>query len=67
MKVVKHMYDELQRSFEMFQRNINKMALIVKRKKIMHSRKMTLHDMFKQESMNPDFCQKNCALKQACT
>ena len=25
---------------------------------------MTLHDMFKQSNMNPDFCQKNCALNQ---
>ena len=28
----------------------------------MHLRQMTLHDMFKQENMNPSFCQKNCAL-----
>ena len=43
-----HMYDELRRLFETFQRNINKLTLNVKRKKIMHSRQMTLHDMFKQ-------------------
>ena len=42
------MYDELRRSFETFQRNVNKLTLNVKRKKFMHSRQMTLHDMFKQ-------------------
>ena len=25
---------------------------------------MTLYDMFKQYSMNPDFCQKKCALNR---
>ena len=30
------MYDELQRSFETFQRNINNLTLNVKRKKFMH-------------------------------
>ena len=45
---VGHMYDELRRLFETFQRNINKLKLNVKHKKFMHSRQMTLHDMFKQ-------------------
>lgn len=31
-----------------FQQNIYKLTLNVKRKKIMHTRQMTLHDMFKQ-------------------
>ena len=53
-----HMDDELQQSFETFQRNVNKLTLNVKRKKFMHSWQITLHDMFKQYSMNPDFCQK---------
>ena len=42
------MYDELQRSFETFQQNINKLPLNVKRKTTIHSRQMTLHNMFKQ-------------------
>ena len=45
---VGYMYDELRRSLETFQRNVNKLTLNVKRKKCMHSRQMTLHDMFKQ-------------------
>ena len=36
------MYDELRRSFEMFQQNVNKLALNVKRKKFMHLQKITL-------------------------
>ena len=55
------MYDELRRSFETFQRNINKLTFNVKHKNFMHSRQMILHDMFKQYSMNPNFCQKICA------
>ena len=47
-EVVKHMYDELRRTFETFQQNVNKLTLNVKHKKFMHSRKMTLHDMSKQ-------------------
>ena len=42
------MCDELQQSFETCQRNVNKLTLNVKRKKITHSQKMTLHDMFEQ-------------------
>ena len=42
------MYDELRRSFEIVQRNINKLTLYVKRKKSMHLRQMTPHEMFKQ-------------------
>ena len=42
------MYDEVRRSFETFQRNINKLTLNVKHKKITHLRQMTLHDMFKE-------------------
>ena len=42
------MYDELRWSFETFQRNINKLNLYVKLKKIMHSWQMTLHDTFKR-------------------
>ena len=42
------MYDELRQSFEMFQQNVNKPTLNVKRKKFMHSWQMTLYDMFKQ-------------------
>ena len=60
----RQMYDELRRSFETFQQNVNKPTLNVKREKFMHSRQMTLHDMFKQYNMNPDFCQKICALNQ---
>ena len=45
---VGQMYDELRRSFETFQRNVNKLTLNVKREKFMHLRQMTLHDMFKQ-------------------
>ena len=59
-----HMYDELRRSFKLFHRNVNKLTLNVKRKKFMHSRQMTLYDMFKQESMNLDFRQNNCTLNQ---
>ena len=44
----RHMYDELRRSFELFQRNVNKLSFNVKHKKSMHSWQMTLHDMFKQ-------------------
>ena len=57
----RQMYDELWRLFKTFQRNITKLTLNVKHEKCMHTRQMTLHDMFKQSSMNPDFCQKNCA------
>ena len=45
---VGHMYDELRRSFETFQLNVNKLTLNVKQKKFMHSWQMMLHDMFKQ-------------------
>ena len=45
---VGQMYDELQPLFETFQRNVNKLALNVKRKIFIHLRQMTLHDMFKQ-------------------
>ena len=34
---IEHMYDELRRSFETYQRNVNKLTLNVKRKKFMHS------------------------------
>ena len=61
---VGQIYDELRRLFEMFQRNDNKLTLNVKYKKFIHSRQMTLHDMFKQRNMNPDFCQKICTLNQ---
>jgi signal recognition particle GTPase len=47
-EAIKHMYDELRRSFETYQQKVNKMTLTVKRKKIMHLWKMTLHDTFKQ-------------------
>ena len=57
-----HMYDELQRSFETFQRNINKLTLNVKLKKFVHSQQMTC--MTCSNNMNPDFCQKNCALNR---
>jgi hypothetical protein len=43
-----HMYDELQRLFKAFQQNVNKLTLNSNRKKIMHLRQMTLHDMLKQ-------------------
>jgi hypothetical protein len=43
-----HMYDEMPRSFETFQQNVNRVTLNVKCKKIMHSRQMTLPDVFKQ-------------------
>ena len=39
------MYDELQRLFETFQQNVNKLTLNVKRKKFMHLWQMTLHDV----------------------
>ena len=45
---VRQMYDELRHSFETFQRNVNKLTLNVECKKSMHSRIITLHDMFKQ-------------------
>ena len=45
---VGRMCDELQRSFETFQRNVNKLTLNLKRKKFMHSPRMTPHDMFKE-------------------
>ncbi len=40
------MYDDMRRSCETFQRNVNKLTLNVKRKKFMHSGQLTLHDMF---------------------
>ena len=52
------MYNEVRRSFETFQQNFNKLTLYVKHERIHAFRQMTLHDMFKQESMNPKFCQK---------
>ena len=58
------MYDELQQSFETFQRNLNKLTLNVKCKTFIHSQQMTLHDMFIQKNMNPNFCQKNYALNR---
>ena len=39
---IEQMYDELRRSFEMFQRIVNKLTLYVKRKKLMHSWQMTI-------------------------
>jgi hypothetical protein len=42
------MYDELRRSFEAFQQNVNKPTVNVKHKKFMHSQQMTMHEMFKQ-------------------
>ena len=42
------MYDELQRLFEMFQQNVNKLTLNVKRTIFMDLWQMTLHNMFKQ-------------------
>ena len=44
----RQLYDELQRSFETFQRHTNKLTLNVKCTKTMHSQQMTLHDMFRQ-------------------
>jgi hypothetical protein len=44
----RHMYDELQRSFETFHQDVNKLTLNVKHKKIVHSWQTTLHDMSKQ-------------------
>ena len=41
-------HDELRRLVETFQRNINKPTLNVKHEKCIHSRQMTLHDMFKR-------------------
>ena len=41
-------YDQLWRSFETFQRNVNSLTLDVKQKKCLHLRQMTLHDMLKQ-------------------
>lgn len=38
----------LQQSFEMFQRNVNKLTLNLKCTKFMHSQQMTLHDMVPQ-------------------
>ena len=58
------MYDELRQSFEMFSQNLNKMTLSVKRKNFVHLWQMTMHDIFKPQSMNLDFVQKNCALNQ---
>ena len=43
-----HMYDEMRRSFETFQQNVNRVTLNVKCKKTIHSRQMTLTDVFKQ-------------------
>ena len=62
--LVGQMYDELWQLFEMFERNNNKLSLNVECKKNMHLRQMTLHDIFKQYNMNPDFCQKHCKLDQ---
>ena len=45
---VGQIYDEPRRSFETFQRNVNKLRLNAKRRKFKHSRQMTMHDMFKQ-------------------
>ena len=42
------MHDELWQSFELFQRNVNKLTSNVKHKDFMHSWQMTLHDMLKQ-------------------
>ena len=42
------MYGELRQSLETFQRNINKLTFNVKHENFMHSRQLTLHDMFKQ-------------------
>ena len=58
------MYDELQRSFETFQHNVNKLTFNVKHKKFMHLRQMTLLDIFKQSNTNPNFCQEICALNR---
>ena len=45
---VEHMHDVLRQMFKAFQRNVNKLTLNFNCKKFMHSRQMTLHDMFKQ-------------------
>ena len=58
------MYDGPWRSFQMLQQNVNQLIVNVKRKKIMHSQQTTMHDMFKQQNMNLDFCQKNCSLNK---
>ena len=44
---VEQMYDELWRSFETFQQNVERLTLNIKCKKFMCSQQMTLHDMFK--------------------
>lgn len=56
--------DELQQLFETFQQNLNTLTWNVKCKKFMHSWPMTLHDMSKQWSMNPDFFSKRLRLNQ---
>ena len=62
---VGQMYDELQRFFETFQRNVNKLTLYwMSSVNFMHLWQMTPHDMFKQFSTNHDFCQNNCALNR---
>ena len=45
---VGQIYDELQQSFKMFHRNVNKLTLNDNHERFMHLRQMTLHDMFKQ-------------------
>ena len=46
-----------------FSEQLNKLTFYVKLKKIMHLHQMTLHDMFKQQCMKPNFCHKICTLK----
>jgi len=58
------MCDELWRSFETFQRIVNKLTMSVKSTQFMHSRQMTLRDMLKDYSMNLGFCQENCTLNR---
>ena len=58
---VGYRYDELRQWFETFQQNVKELALNVKCKKIMHSRQMTMHGMFKRYNMNMLFVLKKIA------
>ena len=59
-----HMYDELRRTFELFQLNFNKLTLNVKRKTSCIRSKRLCMTWSNNKNMNPDFCPKNCALNQ---
>ena len=53
------MYDELRRSFETFQGNVNKLTLNVKLQKFIHLWQITLHDMFKTIKYETCFLSRN--------